>query len=118
MKQIVATALKQANDSLNNIQLVQTPDDNTIPQAPDFGYGETDMDHETDLPEQKPAVINPVLTNTNVNEQTKSDPAVIKTSQGPVRVVKAQNKPQIRSTTKPLQVKPRPKAVMPPANDY
>ena len=31
MKQLVANAQKHANDSVNNIQLVQPKDDNTIP---------------------------------------------------------------------------------------
>lgn len=96
MKDMLITAIKQTNDSLNNIQLVQPLDDNTIPSAPDFGYGETDI---SDAPEK--TVVVPVTT-------APLKPAVTKKI---VSKIVPKQKPKEK-------IKIKAKAVMPKVNDY
>ena len=95
MKDILTTAIKQTNDSLDNIQLDQ-PDENIIPNAPDFGYGETDMSDAPEKSEIIPVTIVPVK---------------------PIENKKILNKiiPKAKQKEKP---KVKPKVVMPKANDY
>lgn len=100
MRDMLTTALKQTNDSLNNIQLVQPQDDNNIP-PPDFGYGETDTDFDDagTEPVKTEPIVNPVVT-------VKSSPEPLKNS--PAKKIINKIKPS----------KPKPKAVMPKTNDY
>ena len=148
MQNIVLNALKQANDSTKNIQLVQLPDENFIPAA----------SQQNDIPDEQI-----ITTNTNpvIVEPVKAAPVINKTGADvqknivPQRKIivpvekkvsvlsgtvsaktpvsnKKQNsakktivlkslptKPISKSTTKPdNKIKAIPKAVMPPKNDY
>ncbi len=141
MQSIVVNAQKQANDSINNIQLEQQQEDNTIPVAPLLD----------DIPDEQPIAgkLMPGVTAPPENKISQpmeksfwiNPPNVLKTS-GPTKTKSTSNeKPNPNlpkkiivlksSTTKPInkpinktvnkiktEPKAKPKAVMPPKNDY
>ena len=166
MQTIVIAAQQQANDSINNIQLVQQPDDNIIPVAPHLD----DIPHEQLITDKStPANSAPVKTvpppsiekpNANLPKPKVSDkngnekiekPFWLKAAMSkPANVLKRPVSPKskstsmqrpnpipskkifvvkssttkpakkiIKQTTKPI-IKPtiKPKAVLPPKNDY
>src|SRR5665811_1675764 len=72
MQSIVVNAQKQANDSLNNIQLDQPQDDNTIPVAPQLD----------DMPDEQTIITKPVTPNVYKPIQLfieRPDPTLTKT---------------------------------------
>lgn len=164
MQSIVVNAQKQANDSINNIQLEQPQDDNTIPVAPQLD----------DMPDEQTIITKPVTPNVYKPIQLfieRPDPTLTKTivpekkisqpiekpfwlkpaSDKPSRDLKntfkkstptksksssnekpnpnppkktivlksSSTNPINKSIIKPInKIKIKPKAVMPPTNDY
>jgi len=164
MQSIVINAQRQANDSINNIQLDPLQDDNTIPAAPQLN----------DIPHEQPITVKPSSTitepvktiqpsiekpNANPEKITVSEKNITHAADNPFWLKSVLNKPTKSlkntsnkststkgrstsnersnpnppkktfvlksSTTKPITkqtnktiIKTKPKAVLPPKNDY
>lgn len=95
MESIVANAQRQASDSIKNIQLVQHPDDNIIPVAPQL----EDIPDEQPIVEMpKPAVTEPVTTTpSSIEKPNPILPAPVVTEKA-----KSTEKKNYRSITKPF----------------
>ena len=134
MKTLAANAQSQATDSARNIQLVQPPDDNSVPVA--ASGDETFPEEQSPLPAPyqneslKPKTNTPIIS-THVPEKpfwqpvVKSSTPVLKKVKPPVfKSIEKPNpylhKPAAKLITKKPADKPKgkPKAVMPPHNDY
>ncbi len=127
MKQLIARAIKEANDSASNIQLIQPKDDNSVPfaQPQDDKFSEekvisnlpvmplkpTDDEHKP-----LPQAINSLKINNNLKTQPpKSKPDFFEKSNSVLL------KKQLKSPdTKKIKSEPKaqPKAVMQPKNEY
>jgi cell division protein FtsQ len=134
MKTLAANAQSQATDSASNIQLVQPLDDNSVPVA--ASGDETFPEEQSPLPAPhenesiKPKTNTPIIS-THVPEKpfwqpvVKSSTPVLKKVKPPVfKSIEKPNpylhKPPAKLITKKPADKPKgkPKAVMPPPNDY
>jgi cell division protein FtsQ len=131
MKLLVANAQKQANDSINNIQLVQPKDDNSVPFAQpqdDKTFGAEVLSNLNDT-----ATKNNMVTPTPVTSKSPLPPnitsgakTILKTQPpankshssekpNPIFIKKPEPKPTIK---KPADANKQPKAIMNPKNDY
>jgi hypothetical protein len=132
MKLLVANAQKQANDSVNNIQLVQPKDDNSVPFAQPqddktFGAEALASPNDTDATNVTvtPA---PVTLKSSLPGNTTSGAKTILTAQPPGNKSHSSEKPNpifIKRAQKNLTIKKpadvigkQPKAIMNPKNDY
>ena len=147
MQTMIANALKQSSDSINNIQLVQTQDDNNIPvatQTEDFpGEQTTVVKSANNLSDKNilPQVINnvigknenlqPPIITPNPMEKTIADkPRTTNTTLSVKKLKPTKNlsssiekpnpNPQKKTIIKSSldKLKSKPKAMMPPKNDY
>ncbi|MEO6328642.1 MAG: hypothetical protein ABIO55_06910 [Ginsengibacter sp.] len=127
IKMLVANAQKQANDSTNNIQLVQPKEDNSVPFAQphdEIFIDEQPVFNDT-ISSKKIKPIAPVPTDKNVSKAAtpadkNSNPqfsnikikSIEKPNPLPLKTAKPIMKRQVIDTNK------HPKAVMQPKNDY
>ena len=132
MKLLVANAQRQANDSSNNIQLVQPKDDNSIPfahpQDDKLSGAETITNLNDSAAKQNPVITAPVVIKPSFPIATISNNKNVSKSQFPNNKTNSNEKPDpifIKDPiTKPTIKKPlgvpnkQPKAVMQPKNDY
>ena len=135
MKQLIANAVKEANDSINNIQLVQPKDDNSVPVA---------QPQDNKLPEEKVIINQPgnmptapiksatggqkpllqqennITDNSIKNNNPKSQPPKSKSNffekPNPVPLKTTPTIPVIKKAE--VTPKKQPKAIMQPKNDY
>jgi cell division protein FtsQ len=132
MKLLVANAQKQANDSINNIQLVQPKDDNSVPFAQpqdDKTFGAESLPDLSDTAAKNVSVApSPATSKSSLPVNTSSGAKTILTAQppgnkshsnekpNPIFIKRAQANPTIK---KPADViNKQPKAIMNPKNDY
>lgn len=140
MQTMIANALKQTSDSINNIQLVQAPDDNSIPVSTpteELPGEKVSLEKPDNIVPDKNIVPQPknilqppikssspvVKTNTLMPKANKQATLKIKT---PVKSSQSFEKPNPNPqkktiTTNPnnkITIKPKPKAVMPSKNEY
>ena len=115
---LVANAQKEANDSANNIQLVQPKDDNHVPfaqpQDDKTFRGEASFDFNDTVSKKVPVTSSPVVTKPSLPINIPNNKNILNSKP-----------PNTKSHTieKPIFKKPavpgkQPKAVMPPKNDY
>jgi len=132
MKLLVANAQRQANDSSNNIQLVQPKDDNNTPfahpQDDKLSGAETITNLNDSAAKQNPVITAPVVIKPSFPIATISNNKNVSKSQFPNNKTNSNEKPNPifikKPITKPIIKKPadvpnkQPKAVMQPKNDY
>ena len=132
MKLLVANAQRQANDSANNIQLVQPKDDNGVPFAQphdDKIAGAETLFNVNDTASKKiPVTSEPVMVEPSLPASAVSNNEDILKSKFPENKSHSSEKPNPifikRKETKPIIKKPvevptkQPKAIMQPKNDY
>ena len=137
MKSLAANAQKMATDSVGNVQLVQPQEDNYVPFAPvdESLPDESTINEHIENNQPKENTVTPIKTNspitlTHVPEKpslpaaSSKLPTVVKKVKPPVfKSIERPNsylKPAVKAVTKkPAEKKKeKPKAVMPPKNDY